>query len=170
MSDPSAQPARVDADDEAPDDANPLAATGALRSPEAESFGTERARERVCPWCMTPLPEGDTDRCSSCGAQLEEVEPGVEIPGVTALAPEVARIVQVVAAKRAVRSDERPPVLRLREQEEHAALEPPSPDVLREMRRLELEAAAQAARAAEVSGAGEVSGPGGAPAPDEEPS
>ena len=167
MDDPSADPARVEADGEAPDDADPLAATGALRSPEAESFGTERARERVCLWCMAALPDGDPDRCSSCGARLEEVEPGIEIPGVTALAPEVARIVQVVAAKQAVRSDMRPPVLRLGEQEEHAALEPPSPDVLREMRRLELEAAAQAANA---SGAGEVSGPDGAPAPDEEPS
>ncbi len=112
-------------------------------SPEATPAST------VCPWCSAPLPAPDAATCPSCGAHLVD-EHGVEIPGVTAVAP--AMLASAAAPHKVKRTfgslfvgddDEIPPP----SEAELPALAPPDVEVRREMLRLELDARLASLRA-----------------------
>jgi hypothetical protein len=95
-----------------------------------------------CPWCSEPLPAPDAPDCPSCGAHLLGGE-DVEVPGVTAIDPALARIAAApMKVKRTFGSllvgddNEIPPPT----EAEMPALARPDADVRREMLRLEMEA------------------------------
>lgn len=95
-----------------------------------------------CPWCSEPLPVPDAPDCPSCGAHLLGGE-DVEVPGVTAIDPALARIAAApMKVKRTFGSllvgdeNEIPPPT----EAEMPALARPDADVRREMLRLEMEA------------------------------
>jgi hypothetical protein len=96
-----------------------------------------------CPWCSAPLPgEGETS-CPSCGATLIG-GPDASVPGVTSLDPEaIVRAARTPVPERRSRllgwitgedsgDDETPAA--------PGSLEPPPPEVRREMLRMQLEA------------------------------
>lgn len=95
-----------------------------------------------CPWCSEPLPVPGAAECPSCGAHLLGGE-DVEVPGVTAIDPALARIAATpMKVKRTFGSllvgdeNEIPPPT----EAEMPALARPDADVLREMLRIEMEA------------------------------
>jgi hypothetical protein len=95
-----------------------------------------------CPWCSAPLPAPDAPECPSCGAHLLGGE-DVEVPGVTAIDPALARIAAApMKVKRTFGSllvgddNEIPPPT----EAEMPALARPDAEVRREMLRLEMEA------------------------------
>ncbi len=95
-----------------------------------------------CPWCSEPLPAPDAPDCPSCGAHLLGGE-DVEVPGVTAIDPALARIAATpMKVKRTFGSllvgdeNEIPPPT----EAEMPALARPDAEVRREMLRLEMEA------------------------------
>lgn len=95
-----------------------------------------------CPWCSGPLRVPDAPECPSCGAHLHGGE-DVEVPGVTAIDPALARIAAApMKVKRTFGSllvgdeNEIPPPT----EAEMPALARPDADVRREMLRLEMEA------------------------------
>jgi hypothetical protein len=101
---------------------------------------SEAALGPRCPWCSAELGP-DATTCPSCGATLTSSEGEPQIPGVTTVAPAAAAAVKAPKPNRLMRwisgepSDEvaapvPPP----------GSLEPPTDDVRREIRRLELEA------------------------------
>jgi hypothetical protein len=94
-----------------------------------------------CPWCSEPLTAPDAPECPSCGAHL--LGEDVEVPGVTAIDPALARIAAApMKVKRTFGSllvgdeSEIPPPT----EAEMPALARPDADVRREMLRLEMEA------------------------------
>lgn len=100
--------------------------------------------EHLCPWCSADLGDGEVDRCPSCGAVLTG-DPDVSVPGVTTLDEEVARIAErrPTTPKRTFFS-----LLITRDPQieesgvlpsSGEALDPPSAEVRREMRRLRAE-------------------------------
>jgi hypothetical protein len=101
---------------------------------------SEAALGPRCPWCSAELGP-DATTCPSCGATLTSTEGEPQIPGVTTVAPAAAVAAKAPKPNRLMRwisgepSDEvtapvPPP----------GSLEPPTDDVRREIRRLELEA------------------------------
>jgi hypothetical protein len=88
---------------------------------------------RTCHWCSTPIPTGET-ACPKCGAAAEGV--AGEIPGLTTIDPRAPRgaLPEMVPN----------PIEWLRAGKDPAgnnsAYKVPSEDVLREMRKMELEA------------------------------
>jgi hypothetical protein len=122
-----------------------------------EPDGEIPVAEARCPWCSSALPDG-AERCPSCGAALRESQPSAEpdIPGVTQVDPglrvrrplsrpnrlvgwladvdtEPASTIDLAAPSGGgAASDLGAP--------DAASVEPPSDDVRREIRRLELEA------------------------------
>lgn len=103
-----------------------------------------------CPWCSTPVPSLDAAICPGCGANLHGDDLEDEVPGVTAIHPEIAALLT-----RAERSAQPPPrrgLLGWLSADEDAdsaspiveasegALDRPSGAVRREMLRLEMEA------------------------------
>ena len=95
-----------------------------------------------CPWCSEPLPAPDATECPSCGAHLLGGE-DVEVPGVTAIDPALARIAAApMKVKRTFGSllvgdeNEIPPPT----EAEMPALARPDAEVRREMLRIEMEA------------------------------
>jgi hypothetical protein len=109
----------------------------------SESLTGGSASDAVCPWCSAPLAVTDTDTCSSCGAKLHG-EGDRPLPGLTAIDP--------LAVIEGVRPPQRPrnrlvAWLTGADIDEEAqplaspgALAPPSPEVQREMLRLQMEA------------------------------
>jgi hypothetical protein len=113
--------------------------------------------ERRCPWCSSVTPEG-AERCPSCGAALHETASGAEadIPGVTQVDPVLGARRRLPRPNRLVgwladvdtepastaELDPRPAAGGRPGFEglDAASVAPPSDEVRREMRRLELEA------------------------------
>ncbi len=98
-----------------------------------------------CPWCSGPLDAPQAERCPSCGANLQSAPEQDDVPGVTAVRPELlvrARRMEQPRRRglRALFGGEEPAV-EPPSQAELAALAPPDEAVRREMLRLELEAA-----------------------------
>jgi hypothetical protein len=128
----------------------------ATLDPEVLHFGESKPQATLCAWCGQSLPAVDPDVCPHCGALLKPTDETLEVPGVTTLAPEVLRILEVAAEKRRRKAKPRfrsapdapglavPPAT-LEPAEEIAALRPPDAEVKRVMR--ELEAAARRASA-----------------------
>ena len=127
--------------------------------PEVLHFGESTPPATACPWCGEPLPTADLDACPHCHALLKPTEETLDIPGVTTLAPEVRRILEVAEAKRRKKAKPRfrsepdaPSLAAMPEMlgpaEEIAALRPPDAEVKRVMR--ELEAAARRANGPRV--------------------
>ena len=68
--------------------------------PEMQRFGETKPLATVCPWCGQGLPEGDLDTCPHCGALLKPADEALEVPGVTTLSLEAARLLEVAEEKR----------------------------------------------------------------------
>jgi len=89
----------------------------------------------TCPWCSATVPV-EAATCPSCGAQLREAAEG-DVLGVTQIDPSAVSRVRRVKPRRLtswLTGDA--PV----EDESGGKIEPPSPDVKREMLKLELAA------------------------------
>jgi RNA polymerase subunit RPABC4/transcription elongation factor Spt4 len=104
----------------------------------------------TCPWCSTTVPV-EAATCPNCGAQLREAAEG-DILGVTQIDPSAVSRIRRVKPRRLTSwiTGESP------EDEETEAggkVEPPSPDVKREMLKMELAAidAELEARAAQAA-------------------
>lgn len=95
------------------------------------------AETATCPWCSATVPVAATT-CPSCGAALRDAASG-DIAGVTQIDPSA-----VLRTKRIKSRGLAAWLVGEREEEEPSTgkVEPPSDAVLREMRRLELEAIA----------------------------
>lgn len=123
-----------------------------------ESTGGAPGTESRCPWCSSVVP-AVAERCPACGAALREVEASAEdaIPGVTHVDPVLGMRRQVQRPNRLVGwladvDPEPTPTADLAirpgpaagaaalEGAGAASVAPPSDEVRREMRRLELEA------------------------------
>lgn len=108
-----------------------------------ESLTGGSASDAVCPWCSAPLSVVDAETCPSCGANLHG-EGDRPLPGLTAIDP--------LAIIEGTRPPQRPrnrivAWLTGSDIDEEAqplaspgALAPPSPEVQREMLRLQMEA------------------------------
>lgn len=93
-----------------------------------------------CPWCSAPIVDPMAVRCPSCGAMVRE-DPEAEAPGLTSVDPEA--VLRSRAPQPRTRGilgwlsgevvDEGPAT-------DHDTIAPPPADVLREMRRLEVDA------------------------------
>lgn len=90
----------------------------------------------TCPWCSATVPV-ETATCPSCGAQLREAAEG-DILGVTQIDPSAVSRVRRVKPRRITSwlTGEGP----AEDEESGGKVEPPSPDVRREMLKLELAA------------------------------
>ncbi|HVL53907.1 MAG TPA: hypothetical protein VM344_06560, partial [Vitreimonas sp.] len=97
----------------------------------------------ICPWCSAELPPEALETCTWCGAKLAG-EPDVPVPGVTALDAEA-----IVRAARTVAPQRRSRLLTWITGEDAddgdtvappGSVDPPAPEVRREMLRMELEA------------------------------
>jgi len=97
----------------------------------------------ICPWCSGELPLAPAETCPSCGATLIS-DADTPLPGVTALDPEA-----IIRGIRPTTPPRRSKILAWitgdegADEEARAApgsLEPPPPDVRREMLRMEIEA------------------------------
>ena len=90
----------------------------------------------TCPWCSATVPV-EAATCPSCGAQLREAAEG-DILGVTQIDPSAVSRARRVKPRRltAWLTGDSPP----EEEETGGKIEPPSPDVRREMLKLELAA------------------------------
>lgn len=122
-----------------------------------ESTGGASGTESRCPWCSSVVPAA-AERCPSCGAALREVQASAEdaIPGVTHVDPVLGMRRQIQRPNRLVGwladvDTEPTPTADLAirpgpaagaalEGAGAASVAPPSDEVKREMRRLELEA------------------------------
>jgi hypothetical protein len=124
--------------------------------PEVLRFGESKPPAALCPWCGQTLSAADVETCPHCQALLKPADEALEVPGVTTLAPEAVRMLEVAEAKKRRKakgrfrtaSDE--PILpvaapALDPDEEIAAVQPPDAEVRRVMRQLEYEAALAAA-------------------------
>ena len=103
----------------------------------------------TCPWCSATVPV-ETVTCPSCGAQLREAAEG-DILGVTQIDPSAVSRVRRVKPRRLTSwlTGDVPDA----ETEAGGKVEPPSPDVKREMLKMELAAidAELEARAAQAA-------------------
>jgi hypothetical protein len=103
----------------------------------------------TCPWCSATVPV-EAAVCPSCGAQLRETAEG-DVLGVTQIDPSAASRVRRVKPRRLTSwlTGEDP----VEEDEAGGKIEPASPDVKREMLKLELAAidAELEARAAQAA-------------------
>jgi hypothetical protein len=132
---------------------SPSAESPSAESPSAESQAAESpsAEDAECPWCSAWVAVG-ADRCPSCGAALSSAAElaAVSIPGVTAVAPELAAYREKVAHHK-----KRQGILSMMLSEPDArlfvstgeptdadALRPPSAEVRAEMDRFDRELAA----------------------------
>jgi hypothetical protein len=104
---------------------------------ETREFGTARPVQRVCMWCEAPLPDGDPAICPKCGAALKPVDENIAILGVT-VAPVDVRAVQAATADALAAVVQSVPNRVVAGNE--AGVSPPSPEVVRAMRLMELEA------------------------------
>ena len=103
----------------------------------------------TCPWCSATVPV-ESAVCPSCGAQLRETTEG-DVLGVTQIDPSAVSRVRRVKPRRLTSwiTGESP----VEEEETGGKIEPPSPDVKREMLKMELAAidAELEARAAQAA-------------------
>lgn len=124
-----------------------------------ETAGGGPGAEQRCPWCSTLAP-ADAERCPSCGAALREVTTSAEdlIPGVTHVDPVLGQRRQLPRPNRLVGwladvdTEAIPTIDRttraaaagggaeVLQGTDATSVAPPSEEVRREMRRLELEA------------------------------
>ncbi len=126
-----------------PDAADSIVPAMSIEDPDARTSGPA-----VCPWCSAALG-GDADRCPACGAAVRAAEEP-QLPGVTAVDPQ-AVLWSVRSMERRRRSklltwlsgDTEPEAAT---PAAPGALDPPPPEVRREMLRL-----AMAAELAELS-------------------
>jgi hypothetical protein len=90
----------------------------------------------TCPWCSATVPV-EVATCPSCGAQLREAAEG-DIPGITQIDPSAVSRARRVKPRRLTSwlTGDTP----VEEEETGGKIEPPSPDVRREMLKLELAA------------------------------
>ena len=90
----------------------------------------------TCPWCSATVPV-EAATCPSCGAQLREAAEG-DIPGITQIDPSAVSRARRVKPRRLTSwlTGDTP----VEEDETGGKIEPPSPDVRREMLKLELAA------------------------------
>jgi len=90
----------------------------------------------TCPWCSATVPV-EAAICPSCGAQLREAVEG-DILGVTQIDPSAVSRARRVKPRRLTSwlTGDTP----VEEEETGGKIEPPSPDVRREMLKLELAA------------------------------
>jgi hypothetical protein len=90
----------------------------------------------TCPWCSATVPV-EAATCPSCGAQLREAAEG-DIPGITQIDPSAVSRARRVKPRRLTSwlTGDTP----VEEEETGGKIEPPSPDVRREMLKLELAA------------------------------
>lgn len=90
----------------------------------------------TCPWCSATVPV-EAATCPSCGAQLREAAEG-DIPGITQIDPSAVSRARRVKPRRLTSwlTGDTP----AEEEEIVGKIEPPSPDVRREMLKLELAA------------------------------
>jgi hypothetical protein len=90
----------------------------------------------TCPWCSASVP-AEAATCPSCGAQLRDAAEG-EILGVTQIDPSAVSRARRVKPRRLTSwlTGDVP----AEEEEAGGKVEPPSPDVKREMLKLELAA------------------------------
>lgn len=118
--------------------------------------GVARAEQR-CPWCSTAAPK-DAERCPACGAALREAGPAAaeDIPGLTQVDPVLGMRRQLPRPNRLVgwladidtepastadlAAGRRAGAAEVFAGADPASVAPPSDEVRREMRRLELEA------------------------------
>ena len=104
----------------------------------------------TCPWCSATVPV-ESAVCPSCGAQLRETTEG-DVLGVTQIDPSAVSRVRRVKPRKLTSwiTGESP---EYEETEAGGKVEPPSPDVKREMLKMELAAidAELEARAAQVA-------------------
>ena len=114
-------------------------------SPRSKSSG----KTTTCPWCSSVIP-AEAATCPSCGAQLREAAEG-DILGVTQIDPSAVSRVRRVKPRRLTSwlTGEGP----AEEDDAGGKVEPPSPDVKREMLKMELAAidAELEARAAQAA-------------------
>jgi hypothetical protein len=124
--------------------------------PAVLRFGESKPPVAVCPWCGQALPAAGLDACPHCQAPLKPADEALEVPGVTTLAPEVVRMLEIAEAKKKRKAKGRfrtstdEPILPVAPvtpdaDEEMAAVRPPDAEVRRVMRELEIEAALAAA-------------------------
>jgi hypothetical protein len=55
---------------------------------ETLHFGEPAPAPVVCQWCNEPLPDVDAEVCPHCGGRLRPVDEGIDVPGVTTLPSE----------------------------------------------------------------------------------
>jgi hypothetical protein len=127
--------------------------------PETLSFGVDKPASSVCQWCNALLDDPTVSTCPHCGAALQPVEPDVEVPGLTTMAPEAlaaqARVERRLLEASQARSLGRTllaggaappasPVADLLPSEDEAiqagSFQPPAPAVQDVIRRMEMEA------------------------------
>lgn len=159
---------------------------------ETLHFGEPAPAPLVCQWCNAPLSDAGAEVCPHCGGRLQPVDETIVVPGVTTLPAEALeaelrlrrRIADAAASASARALGETPPVPPVPPvlppvQDGDPVFRPPSDEVARLMREMELEARlaqverevpdevlaqAEAAAAAERSVGVE---PGGSPVADE---
>jgi hypothetical protein len=171
------------APDASPIDATPradetVAATSAPQSTDSQAAESQAAEDAECPWCSARVAVG-ADRCPSCGAALSSAAElaAVSIPGVTAVAPELAAYREKVAHHK-----KRQGILSMMLSEPDArlfvstaepadadALRPPSAEVRAEMDRFDRELAAGSPSGDEAAPEVSATEPGAAAQPETAP-
>lgn len=110
----------------------------------------EKAPDRICPWCSSPVPTSAAS-CPNCHAALDETATGeTPIPGVTVVPPELRRYAEQAGTKKRKENlitilfheDSAPTTQYAPPPSDAAALQPPSPEVKAAMARLDAEIAA----------------------------
>jgi hypothetical protein len=102
---------------------------------------------RICPWCSTPIPASQS-ACPKCGAAVEGATVA-DLPGVTVVDPKALDPGYVPSV--------------LSTPTDHDPFQPPSEEVRREMRKLELEAQIERAGTELMNPTGDESIPVGPP-------
>jgi hypothetical protein len=145
---------------------------------ESQAAESQAAEDAECPWCSARVAVG-ADRCPSCGAALSSAAElaAVSIPGVTAVAPELAAYREKVAHHK-----KRQGILSMMLSEPDArlfvstaepadadALRPPSAEVRAEMDRFDRELAAGSPSGDEAAPEVSATEPGAAAQPETAP-
>jgi len=112
---------------------------------------------QTCPWCSSPIPPGAT-ACPKCGAVVEGAHP-TDIPGLTTIDPKAPKAELPGSVPNPVDwfTAGRDPVF------SNSAFKAPSPEVEREIRKMELEAEILNAGTSLMNPTGDVTIDAGAP-------